>query len=109
MTMLRVSTLSAGAVLLLGALLPAQRLDRAVGIPLTQLAERMAGCSCFIGHDSGISHLAAAVGLPGVVLWGPTMEEVWRPRGEGIQILRHTQGLHGITVDQVWDAVRGVR
>lgn len=39
-------------------------------MPLPQLASLLAECGGFIGHDSGISHLAAAVGLPGLVLWG---------------------------------------
>jgi heptosyltransferase III len=35
----------------------------------------------FVGNDSGISHLAAAAGAPGVVIFGPTNLERWRPLG----------------------------
>lgn len=43
--------------------------------------------SAFIGNDSGVSHLAAAVETPGVVLFGPTDPDRWRPLGR-VQILR---------------------
>ena len=56
----------------LAATLPPARTRVAQSLPLAELAHRLAGCRAFIGHDSGISHLAAAVGLPGVVLWGET-------------------------------------
>jgi Glycosyltransferase family 9 (heptosyltransferase) len=36
---------------------------------------------CFIGNDSGVSHLAAAAGALGLVLFGPTDPERWRPLG----------------------------
>lgn len=90
----------------LHSLLPADRTAVALSTPLSQLAQRLAACTSFIGHDSGISHLASAVGLPGIVLWGDTLEEIWRPRGEGIRILRHPEGLRGMTVDEVWEAVQ---
>jgi ADP-heptose:LPS heptosyltransferase len=35
----------------------------------------------FVGNDSGVSHLAAAVGAPGVVIYGPTDPARWRPLG----------------------------
>ena len=63
----------------LAAALPPTRSRVAQSLPLADLARLLATCQAFIGHDSGISHLAAAVGLPGVVLWADTVEEVWRP------------------------------
>lgn len=36
----------------------------------------------FVGNDSGVSHLAAAAGASGVVLFGPTDPERWRPLGQ---------------------------
>jgi ADP-heptose:LPS heptosyltransferase len=41
----------------------------------------------FVGNDSGVSHLAAAAGAIGVVLFGPTDPERWRPRGR-VEVLR---------------------
>src|SRR4030042_235353 len=54
----------------------------AKGLTLLQLASVMEGCWFFVGNDSGISHMAAALGLPTVVIFGPTDQRVWSPRGE---------------------------
>ena len=35
----------------------------------------------FVGNDSGVSHLAAAAGAPGVAIFGPTDPDRWRPLG----------------------------
>jgi heptosyltransferase-3 len=85
----------------LGAALPPARSRVAQTLPLAQLAGLLAGSAAFAGHDSGISHLAAAVGLPGVVLWGDTAENIWRPPSEKIAVLRHARGLRYLTVDEV--------
>ncbi len=57
-------------------------------LSLLQLASIMEGCRLFIGNDSGISHIAAALGLPTLVLFGPTDPRVWSPRGEKVFVLR---------------------
>jgi heptosyltransferase-2 len=45
--------------------------------------------SAFVANDSGVAHLAAAVGASGVVIFGPTDPARWRPQGSGrIDILR---------------------
>jgi heptosyltransferase-2 len=88
--------------------LPADRCSVARNLPLPELAALMAGCQAFLGHDSGISHLAAALGLPGVVLWGPTNEKIWRPHSEQVQILRHPEGLPAITPASVLEHLRSL-
>jgi ADP-heptose:LPS heptosyltransferase len=40
----------------------------------------IANCDLFIGNDSGLSHLAAAVGTPLIVLWGAANLEMARPK-----------------------------
>ena len=80
----------------------------AQSLPLSDLARRLAGCRAFIGHDSGITHLAAAVGLPCLVLWGDTVEEVWRPPGEKVMVLRHAGGLARLPVAEVIERLRRV-
>ena len=44
----------------------------------------LAQARVYIGNDSGISHLAAAVGTPTIVLFGPTNPAVWAPRGSHV-------------------------
>jgi heptosyltransferase-2 len=60
-------------------------------LKLAQVAAVLEKATVYLGHDSGISHLAAAVGVPSVVLFGPTNPAVWRPQGEKVRIL------HGAT------------
>ena len=52
------------------------------------LATVLAGAELFIGNDSGVTHLAAAVGTPVVALFGPTDPVNWAPRGN-VRIIRH--------------------
>lgn len=76
------------------------------GIPLPALAAELRGCVGFAGHDSGISHLAAAVGLPGLVLWGPSNVTVWRPRSARFDVLNGGDDLSAIDVETVWEELR---
>lgn len=85
----------------LAAALTPTRCVVAKSLPLAELARRLKSCLGFVGHDSGITHLAAAVGLPCVVLWAHTVEEIWRPQGERVQIIREVSGLHNLSVPRV--------
>jgi ADP-heptose:LPS heptosyltransferase len=49
-------------------------------LPITQLAALLSCVSLFIGNDSGVSHLAAALKRPTIALFGPTDPVVWAPR-----------------------------
>jgi heptosyltransferase-3 len=89
----------------LSAALPPARVRVAQSRPLPELAQLLQQCTAFIGHDSGISHLAAAVGLPGLILWGETTEEIWRPPSDKIIVLRHADGLADLPVDSVLDKI----
>jgi len=60
-------------------------------LPLPRLAAVLER-SIFIGHDSGISHLAAAAGANCILLFGPTDPDVWAPRNDNVQILRPPSG-----------------
>ena len=59
--------------------------------------------SAFVGNDSGISHLAAAIGTPGVVLFGPTDPRRWRPLGE-VKVLA-CSSLHDLQALEVAQAL----
>jgi heptosyltransferase-3 len=90
----------------IGWLLPPARCSIAQGLPLAELAQRIQSCAAFVGHDSGITHLAAAVGLPCVVLWADTLEEVWRPQGERLVVLKEITGVRAISVEKVMNELR---
>ena len=85
----------------LAAALPLPRCVVAKNLPLVELAQRMKACRGFLGHDSGITHLAAALGLPTTVLWAHTVEEIWRPQGAHVTVLRAAGGIGGISAQQV--------
>lgn len=61
-----------GIVLKIKSGLPAGRIFEAVGLPLGKLAASVAGCDCLISNDSGPMHLASALGVPVVAIFGPT-------------------------------------
>ena len=77
------------------------------GLTLTELAATLAECGAFLGNDSGIAHLAAAVGLPTTALFGPSDADVWAPRGRGgVTVLRAPEKeLERLTVAAVWAAL----
>ena len=85
---------------------PPARVEIADQVALPKLAGRLAACDAFLGHDSGISHLAAAVGLPTLVLWGDTVQAVWRPLGENVVTLHEPAGLARLPVAAVLQAVK---
>lgn len=89
----------------LASLVPVERLEVCLHRPLPEVARRLATCRAFLGHDSGITHLAAAVGLRGVALWGETNAAIWRPSGEGFQLLHGVGGLEDIEAARVFAAV----
>ncbi|MET0516459.1 MAG: glycosyltransferase family 9 protein [Nitrospiraceae bacterium] len=55
----------------------------------------------FIGHDSGMTHLAAALDVPSVACFGPTDEQRWSPRGNTVTVVRG-KPCHCLT----WEAVQ---
>ena len=70
-------------------------------LPLPRLASVLEG-SIFIGHDSGISHLAAAAGANCILLFGPTDPDVWAPMNQNAKILRAPNGrLDGLQIETV--------
>jgi len=89
----------------LAAALPPVRVRVAQSLPLAELARLLQVCDAFVGHDSGISHLAAALGIPAVVLWGETNETIWRPPHDRVSIVKNLAGIKTITVEQVSERV----
>ncbi len=72
---------------LMGGLEPrAAKLVR--GLKLVELAAVLERCDLFVGNDSGITHLAAAVGAPVIALFGSNSLPIWEPRGEKVWVVR---------------------
>jgi heptosyltransferase-3 len=63
----------------------------AKNLPLPHLAAVLEA-SIFVGHDSGISHLAAGAGAKCILLFGPTDPDVWAPMNENVEVIRAVSG-----------------
>jgi ADP-heptose:LPS heptosyltransferase len=58
------------------------------GLSAVRLSALLSFCRLYIGSDSGVSHLAAAVGIPAIAVFGPTDPRVWGPRGTNTVAVR---------------------
>jgi ADP-heptose:LPS heptosyltransferase len=91
-------------------------------LPLPHLGAILERCCTLVGNDSGITHMAAALGVPVVALFGPTDPVRWAPRGAGVNLIRRDLPcspcgrdkmvrcpfrwcLVDISLDEVWQAV----
>jgi len=52
------------------------------------LAGVLQRCSAFIGNDAGVTHLAAALGVPTLAIFGPTEPARWAPLGRHVRVVR---------------------
>jgi ADP-heptose:LPS heptosyltransferase len=67
----------------------------AKNLPLRLLSGVLMHCFLYAGNDSGITHLAAAVGIPTVALFRSTDPHVWGPRGENVKIIGSVEEWNG--------------
>lgn len=79
--------------------------EAARGLPLTELVARLAECRLFLGHDSGVSHLAAACGTPCVLLFGPTDPAMWAPPAPHVRVVLAGSEMTTISLGMVQDVV----
>jgi heptosyltransferase-2 len=74
-------------------------------LPLPELAAALGGGRIYLGHDTGISHLAAVTGTPSLLLFGPTDPGIWAPPHGHVRVLRAPEGnLDALSVDTVRQA-----
>ena len=86
----------------------AERVQLAQHVPLSELAPRLAECSGYIGHDSGVTHLASALGLPTLVLWAKSDEKIWRPLGQRVRVLNQHSDLAELTLETVVEGINAL-
>lgn len=76
------------------------------GRTLTEVGSVLTACQAFVGNDSGITHLAAAVGVPTIALFGLSDAARWGPRGARVRVLQAPAGdLGRIRIEEVLDAL----
>lgn len=70
-------------------------------LALTTLAGILAQVTLYLGHDSGVTHLAALLGVRTIAAFGPTDPHRWAPLGAHVTILRGAP-----CICPSWEAVR---
>ena len=75
-----------------------EMLKMLISAPLLEVAQYLLLCRCYLGNDSGITHLAAMLGIPTVAIFGPTDPRIWRPIGSSVKVI-YRQTLEDVTVD----------
>ncbi|HEX8371138.1 MAG TPA: glycosyltransferase family 9 protein [Chthoniobacterales bacterium] len=86
----------------LGLLAEQFQLPLAKDLPLRILGAVLSRSHLFVGHDSGISHLAAAAGARCILLFGPTDPDIWGPQNPNVEIVVSPDGMmEGIPFEQV--------
>jgi ADP-heptose:LPS heptosyltransferase len=76
---------------------------------LREVKSILSGAQLFIGNDSGPAHIAAAFGVPVVVLFGPSNPVTWAPWRTEAQVLTSPEGMAAISVAQVTAAAESLR
>lgn len=72
------------------------------GCTLVELATVLSACRAFVGNDSGVTHIAAALGLTTIVMFGPSDADRWGPRGSHVRVIKAPEGsLELISVKEV--------
>ena len=79
------------------------------GAPLEQVKTLLAAASLFVGNDSGPAHMAAAFGIPSVVIFGPSDPAIWGPWRARSEVVKVPGGMAEVTVAQVVDALARLR
>ncbi len=78
------------------------------GAPLGEIKSLVAGACLFLGNDSGPAHMAAAFGIPVVVIFGPSDPVVWAPWRTVAEVLTAT-GIEAVSVREVREALERLR
>lgn len=99
---------------LLAAVPPARRIDLVGRVDLLTAAAVLKRCAMFIGNDTGLTHIAAAMGTPTLALFGPGSVVRYGPWGERTavvttpeppEVLMGTPGFDHRTADTLMDSL----
>ncbi len=68
---------------------------------LSEVKSVLANAALFIGNDSGPAHMAAAFGVPSVVMFSTSDPAVWEPWRTESEVLVSREGLGNVSVSRV--------
>ncbi len=73
---------------------------------LRELSAELTAADLFLGHDTGVSHLAGASGVRSILLFGKTNPLIWAPQNENVSVIEApSQDLSKISPKRVWREV----
>ena len=75
------------------------------GASLTEVKNLLAGAALFVGNDSGPAHMAAAFGLPMVVIFGASDPAIWGPWRTQAAVLKAHGGIRDVSTASVFEAL----
>lgn len=76
---------------------------------LSDLKALLSSALLFVGNDSGPAHMAAAFGLPSVVIFGPSDPQIWGPWRTAGEVVSAPGGIADVTVPDVLSALQRLR
>lgn len=78
-----------------------------VDVPLLDLVPVLCQCRGYLGNDAGMTHLAALLGLPTLVLFGPTDPQIWQPHGRAVNVIL-VPNLEQLGIDRVIEYIENM-
>jgi ADP-heptose:LPS heptosyltransferase len=79
------------------------------GAPLAEIKSLLASASLFLGNDSGPAHMAAAFGIPSVVLFASSDPAIWGPWRTPSEVIAAPAGIAQVRAEQVLAALTRLR
>jgi heptosyltransferase III len=91
-------------------LIPLPKLRLCANRSLWDLVSELSQATLFIGHDTGVTHVAAATGAATVALFGPTDPTIWAPHGDHVIVITSPdRTMAGLSVKAVLGKVAAIR
>jgi ADP-heptose:LPS heptosyltransferase len=76
---------------------------------LSDIKQLLASSTLFVGNDSGPAHMAAAFGVPVVVIFGSSNPAIWGPWRTASEVITAPAGMANISADHVLEALARLR
>lgn len=72
---------------------------------IPELAAAISKMDLFITNDTGVMHVAGAVDVKQISIFGPTNPENWKPLGKNKYALKNSDDINSVTEEQVYSLV----
>ena len=71
--------------------------------PITEIPAEISNCGLFVGNDSALVHISAALGVPTIAIFGPSDPARTRPRGKNVSVIK-SGDLNSLSVSEIFEA-----